>query len=186
MSLLQGWEKYFADEISTFHNLPRSWEQNATLPSWLVGSYIKNGPSQKQFGEEERWYSQWMDSWGKLNKITFTQSGEVLYSGRMIETGNYKKCAEAERLVPTITIAGVKPNDWSLTEMMEGFINNYDNTNVLLWRLGPEDPKNATYIATTDFPLVNIIDPDTLAVTGRNMPPLADGISMQVSANPSP
>ena len=37
-------------------------------------------------------------------------------------------------------------------------LNWYDNTNVLLWRLGAGDT-NATYIATTDFPLVNIIDP---------------------------
>ena len=74
------------DEPSTFHNLPLTWEEETALPSWLVGSYIKNGPSQKRFGSEERWYSQYMDSWGKLNKITFTQSGEVLFSGRMVET----------------------------------------------------------------------------------------------------
>ena len=184
MSLLQGWEKYFADEASTFHNVPLSWEQNATLPSWLVGSYIKNGPSQKQFGKEERWYSQWMDSWGKLNKITFTQSGEVLYTGRMIETKNYNMCVEADRMVPTVTVAGVSPNDWTLTEMMAGVFHMYDNTNVLLWRLGPEDQDNATYIATTDYPLVNKIDPVSLAVTGVYKPnPLTDGMSMQSSSH---
>ena len=80
-------------------------------------------------------------------------------------------------------MSSLSPNDWSLAEQMQGMLNWYDNTNVLLWRLGAGDT-NATYIATTDFPLVNIIDPDTLAVTGRNMPPLADGISMQVRCKP--
>ena len=178
-----GWEKFLSDEPTEFHNLPLTWEQKAPLPSWLVGSYIKNGPSQKRFGTEERWYSQYMDSWGKLNKITFTESGEVLYSGRMVETDNYKKCRDAEKLVPTITVAGVSPNDWSLTEMMQGFINNFDNTNVLMWRLGPEDPSKATYIATTDFPLVHIINPDTLAVTGRNTPPITHGYSLQTASH---
>merc|ERR1711936_608575 len=180
----KGWEKYFADEPSMFHNVPLSWEHNASLPSWLRGSYIKNGPSQKQFGTEERWYSQWMDSWGKLNKITFTESGEVLYSGRMIETRNYNRCVEADRIVPSVTVAGLAPNDWSLTEMMAGVLHLFDNTNVLLWRLGSEDPQNATYIATTDYPLVNIIDPDSLAVTGKYQPnPLTEGISMQSSSH---
>ena len=153
-----------------FQNVPLAWEHNASLPSWLRGSYIKNGPSQKQFGTEERWYSQWMDSWGKLNKITFTEAGEVLYSGRMIETRNYNRCVEADRIVPSITVAGLAPNDWSLTEMMAGLVHMFDNTNVLLWRLGPEDPDSATYIATTDYPLVNIIHPLSLAVTGTHQP----------------
>ena len=180
----QGWEKFLDDEPSTFTDLPLTWEQDAALPSWLVGSYIKNGPSQKRFGSEERWYSQYMDSWGKLNKVTFTESGEVLYSGRMIETRNYNRCVEADKLVPSITIAGVAPNDWSLTEMMAGMLHLYDNTNVILWRLGPEDPDNATYIATTDYPLVNLIDPVSLAVTGNYQPnPLTDGISMQSSSH---
>ena len=183
MLVFQGWEKFLSDEPTEFHNLPVSWEVSPGPPSWLRGSYIKNGPSQKQFGTEERWYSQYMDSWGKLHKLTFSESGDLLYSGRMIETNNYKKCAEAQRLVPTITIAGVKPNDWSLTEMMAGFINNYDNTNVLLWRLGPEDPSNATYIATTDFPLVHMINPDTLAVTGQNKPPISKGYSLQTASH---
>jgi len=179
-----GWDKFLADEPTEFHDLPLTWERNASLPTWLRGSYVKNGPSQKRFGTENRWYTQYMDSWGKLNKFTFKGDGSsVLYSGRMIETKNYLLCKEAEKLVPTITVAGVSPNDWSMEEIMEGVINNYDNTNVILWRLGPEDKDKAQYIATTDYPLVNIIDPDTLAVTGQKRPSILDGISMSSSSH---
>ena len=179
-----GWEKYLADEPTTFHNLPLTWEEDAPLPSWLVGSYIKNGPSRRQFGTEERWYSQYMDSWAKLNKVTFTATGEALFSGRMIESVNYLRCVEADKMVPSITIAGVAPNDWSPTEMMSSLLHGYDNTNVILWRLGPEDPQNATYIATSDVPLVNMIDPESLAVTGQLQPnPFPDGISMGSSSH---
>ena len=161
-----------------FHNVPLAWEQKASLPSWLRGSYIKNGPSRKQFGTEERWYSQWMDSWGKLNKITFTEAGEVLYSGRMIETTNYKRCADHDKIMPSVTAAALQPNDWTPLELAEGFLNMYDNTNVILWRLGAADPNNATYIATTDYPLVNKIDPESLAVVGHHRPPVTEGLSM--------
>ena len=119
-----------------------------------------------------------MDSWAKLNKITFTATREVLFSGRMIESINYQRCVEADKMVPSITVAGVAPNDWSPIEMMESLLHGYDNTNVILWRLGPEDPDNATYIATTDYPLVNKIDPETLAVTGHHRPPITEGFSM--------
>ena len=103
MLLFQGWEKFLSDEPTEFHNLPVSWEVSPGPPSWLRGSYIKNGPSQKQFGTEERWYSQYMDSWGKLHKLTFSESGDLLYSGRMIETNNYNRCVEADKIMPSVT-----------------------------------------------------------------------------------
>lgn len=77
-----------------------------------------------------------------------------------------------------LSLGPLKPNDWNALELVEGFMHLYDNTNVILWRLGPQDPEQATYIATTDYPLVNKIDPDSLAVTGSHRPPITDGISM--------
>ena len=63
--------------------------------------------------------------------------------------------------------------------MMSGAMHGYDNTNVMLWRLGPEDATAATYIATTDFPLVHEVDPVSLAVTAYRTPsPIRDGLSM--------
>jgi len=179
-----GWATFLSDEPTEFHDLPLTWERNTSLPSWVRGSYVKNGPSQKRFGTENRWYTQYMDSWGKLNKFTFKGDGStVLYSGRMVETKNYMKCKEAEKLVPTITVAGVSPNDWSMEELMEGVANSYDNTNVIMWRLGPEDKDKAQYFATTDYPLVHLIDPDTLAVTGEKRPSILDGIAMSSSSH---
>ena len=65
--------------------------------------------------------------------------GKVTMSGRMIESANYNKSVEAGEMVPTISLAHVLPNDWSWFEMMEGAVNGYDNTNVLVWKLGPQD-----------------------------------------------
>merc|ERR1719378_787513 len=129
----QGWVDYLDDESSSFTNLKLVWERDsAKLPTWLNGSYVKNGPARRSFGDGRR-YSSYMDSWGKLHKFTFTE-GEVSFSGRMLETTNYNKSVAAGKMVPTITIAHVEPNDWSMEEMVEGTMNFYDNTNVWLWK----------------------------------------------------
>ena len=68
------------------------------------------------------------------------------------------------------------------------FTHLFDNTNVILWRLGAEDPNNANDVATTDYPLVHHIDPVTLRVTDNYMfcllgGHIKDGITMMTSAH---
>jgi len=106
----KGWATFLEDEISTFFDIPLIWSLNSTVPEWIKGSYIKNGPARKKFGDD-RHYSSWMDSWGKLHKFTF-DGANVSFSGRMIETGNYNKSVEKGKMVPTVTLAPVLPNDW--------------------------------------------------------------------------
>jgi len=178
----KGWATFLEDEISTFFDIPLIWSLNSTVPEWIKGSYIKNGPARKKFGDD-RHYSSWMDSWGKLHKFTF-DGANVSFSGRMIETGNYNKSVEKGKMVPTVTLAPVLPNDWTMMEQPVAVSNLYDNTNVMLWKLGATNSRNGTYIATTDFPVVHEIDPDTLAVKqklGMNM--MTDGISMQTCSH---
>ena len=62
--------------------------------------------------------------------------------------------------------------------MMEGAVNGYDNTNVMLWKLGPADKDQGSYIAVTDFPDVHEIDPDTLAVKQKWGLSPTEGISL--------
>jgi hypothetical protein len=35
-----------------------------------------------------------------------------MFSGRMIETANYNKSIDKGKMVPTITLGKVEPNDW--------------------------------------------------------------------------
>ena len=64
---MQGWTEYLDDEFSNFEDLRLVWERDSALPKWLNGSYVKNGPARKGFGDG-RTYSSYMDSWGKLHK----------------------------------------------------------------------------------------------------------------------
>ena len=134
----QGWSDYLGDEVAAFQGVSLAWERATGIPTWIKGSYIKNGPAQRQFGTDEREYSSYLDSWGKLHRFSFNE-GKVSFSGRMIETANYNKSVAANKMVPTLTLAHTLPEDWNMMQMMEGAINGFDNTNVMLWKLGPED-----------------------------------------------
>ena len=63
----QGWAEFLEDETSQFHDLPLAWEQEGGVPAWIQGSYIKNGPARKEFGDD-RYYSNLLDSWAKLHR----------------------------------------------------------------------------------------------------------------------
>ena len=141
----QGWEDYLGDEVATFKEVSLAWERDAGIPTWIKGSYIKNGPARRQFGTDERQYSSYLDSWGKLHKFSFNE-GKVSFSGRMIETANYNKSVKAGKMVPTLTLAHTLPKDWNMVQMMEGAINGFDNTNVMLWKLGPEDKSDGQVV----------------------------------------
>ena len=69
----QGWEEYLGDEVATFQEVSLAWERDTGIPSWIKGSYIKNGPARKQFGTDERHYSSYLDGWGKLHKFSFNE-----------------------------------------------------------------------------------------------------------------
>ena len=42
-----GWKGYLRENTEEFHDLPLTWEEDITsIPSWLSGTYIRNGPAQ--------------------------------------------------------------------------------------------------------------------------------------------
>ena len=43
-----GWKSYFIENPKEFHDIPLIWEKGnqTTVPSWLSGIYVRNGPAQ--------------------------------------------------------------------------------------------------------------------------------------------
>ena len=45
-----GWKGYLKENTEEFHDLPLTWEEDiASIPSWLSGTYIRNGPAQVEY-----------------------------------------------------------------------------------------------------------------------------------------
>jgi len=171
----QGWSRLFEDEISEFHNEHLTWEAGGLdVPSWIKGRYIKNGPARMNFPNQTRYYTNWMDGWGKLHSFTF-DGPEVMFSGKLLEPPLYKKTVAAGDLVPSTTLAGLTPSDWTLAERAEiaamyASQTAYDNQNVLPVKLGDK------FVAATDWPMVTFFNPDTLETLGVEHPiPVSTG-----------
>jgi len=164
-----GWEKYLESEISEWHDVALKWEMNNTVPNWVKGQFIRNGPARLDFGGE-KFYTMYMDGWGKLHSFKLHQ-GKALSSGKMTETALYKMNAAAKEILPTITLAPVGPEDWTAWEEVQGFKNGFDNTNTHVWRYGSSKNKaDAQYVAITDYPTQTQFDVDTLDVTNVHVP----------------
>jgi len=171
----KGWSRLFEDEISEFHNEELTWENGGVgVPSWINGRYIKNGPARLNFPNQTRFYTNWMDGWGKLHSFTFN-GPQVSFSGKLLEPPLYKATIAAGDLVPSTTLSGLTPTDWTLTERaqiagMYATQTAYDNQNVLPVKLGD------TFIAATDWPMVTFFDPESLETNGVEHPkPVSTG-----------
>ena len=43
-----GWKSFLTESPAEFHDLPLEWETGnmTTVPTWLSGIFVRNGPSQ--------------------------------------------------------------------------------------------------------------------------------------------
>ena len=172
-----GWQKYFEEETSEFHDIPLSWEDNTRVPDWLSGTYVRNGPAQISFGSERRVLTSWLDGFAKLHSFKFSGS-QVLFSGKMLESPNYLASVAAGELQPMTTLNGFNSPDeeWSWWEKMKILgksllLTAFDNNNPALWRIGKDNLEEGIYLAVTDAPVplrFNISDLSTLGMQYPN------------------
>jgi len=156
-----GWTDYLKSELSEWHDVPLNWELNATVPAWVKGQFIRNGPARLDMGGE-KYFTMYMDGWGKLHSFKLN-GGKVLASGKFTETELYSKDKAAHEILPAITLAPVGPKDWTMMEMMQGLKNGFDNTNTHVWRYGSSTNKaEAQYVAITDYPTQTEFGVDSL------------------------
>jgi beta,beta-carotene 9',10'-dioxygenase len=126
-----------------------------TIPMWLCGTLLRNGPAKYEAGEKS--FGHWFDGLAMLHKFSFA-AGCVSYDNRFLRTGAYRE-AEAGRIPYTGFAAD--PCRSIFRRMATMFRPRLtDNCNVNLARLGEE------YIAMTETPLPVAFDPETLDALG--------------------
>ena len=80
----------------------------------------------------------------------------------MVESANYNRSVAAGALAPSITLGPVLPEDWNMLESLEGALNGHDNTNVMVWRLGPPDNGQVPSTCLTLLSLFLLSSPEPL------------------------
>uniref|UniRef100_A0A8C8A2B0 Carotenoid-cleaving dioxygenase, mitochondrial n=1 Tax=Oryzias sinensis TaxID=183150 RepID=A0A8C8A2B0_9TELE len=67
-----------------------------TIPSWINGLFLRNGPGKFEFGNT--YYNHWFDGMAMLHQFKI-QKGEVTYMSRFLQSDAYKKNSERDRIV---------------------------------------------------------------------------------------
>uniref|UniRef100_A0A8C6UVZ9 Beta-carotene 15, 15-dioxygenase 2, like n=1 Tax=Neogobius melanostomus TaxID=47308 RepID=A0A8C6UVZ9_9GOBI len=67
-----------------------------TIPTWINGSFLRNGPAKFEFGEDR--YVHWFDGMAMMHRFHI-KDGNVTYSSRFLRSDSYVKNTEKNRIV---------------------------------------------------------------------------------------
>ena len=170
-----GWKSYLAEDPTEFHDIPLVCEDPTPVPSWLSGTYVRNGPGQISFGSPRRVLTSWLEGFAKLHSFKLSGSS-VLFSGAMLQSPNYVASVEAGELVPQITLNKFSSDDeeWTWWEKMKIVYKMFTgdesgNNNPALWRIGHQD--DGIYLAVTDAKVATRFNISDLSTLGQEYPP---------------
>ncbi len=137
-----------------------SLEVEGTLPAWLQGSLIRNGPAKYDLGE--RTVNHWFDGLAMLHRFAFAD-GDVSYRNRFLESRAYRAATETGEI--SYSEFATDPCRSLFKRVQSVFSSKIsDNANVNITRLGEE------YVAMTETPMPVIFDAATLAAAGATSP----------------
>jgi len=143
-----------------FHSLhdeaAASLSVEGSLPPWLTGSLVRNGPGAFSFPDGSA-VDHWFDGLAMLYRFTFDpEAGEVHYRNRFLRTDAYEAARTGE------FDGGFATGETTLRSRLATFLTDpYDNTNIIVERVGDE------FLALTESPRWVVVDPDSLATTGH-------------------
>jgi len=150
-----------------FHSLEEersaSLAVDGSVPEWLTGSLVRNGPGTFSIGEEGS-VDHWFDGLAMCYRFTFDPGNEaggpvsrgrdaIHYRNRFLETDAYEAAQKGE------FDGGFATGETTLRDRLKGlFTEPYDNTNIIVERVGDR------YLALTESPRAVEIDPNDLSV----------------------
>lgn len=152
-----------------FHSLDEqrlaSLAVDGSLPQWLTGTLIRNGPGTFSIAGGNS-VDHWFDGLAMCCRFTFDPTNNrgasvgdaadaVHYQNRFLETDAYQAARAGE------FNGGFATGETTLRERLKGlFADPYDNTNIIVERV------DGRYLALTESPRAVEIDPTTLSVLG--------------------
>lgn len=132
-------------------------EVEGSLPGWLQGTLVRNGPAKFEAGDRE--LQHWFDGLAMLHAFQ-VEGGSVTYSNRFLETEAYRHVRdEGELGFPEFATDPCR----SLFDRFQSLFDPEltDNASVNVTRLADE------YAALTETPMPVRFDPETLEAQGR-------------------
>ncbi|XP_047353486.1 carotenoid isomerooxygenase isoform X1 [Vespa velutina] len=134
-----------------------------TVPKWLKGSLLRNGPGSLKVGDYT--FNHLFDSSALLHRFEILD-GNITYQRRFVQTESYKRNKAAQRIVVSEFGTKAVPDPCqSIFKRVAAVFNPSesisDNTMISVYPLGDE------YYTFTESPIIHRIDPETLETKGR-------------------
>ncbi|XP_067214323.1 carotenoid isomerooxygenase [Linepithema humile] len=141
----------------------RSINVTGSIPKWLKGTLLRNGPGNLKVGEYR--YQHLFDSSALLHKFEIA-NGEVTYQRRFVQTEVYKRNQAAQRIVFNEFGTYATPDPChSIFRRVAAVFNPdesmSDNSMITVYPFGDE------YYTFAEAPVMHRIDPKTLETMGR-------------------
>ncbi|XP_002732624.1 carotenoid-cleaving dioxygenase, mitochondrial-like, partial [Saccoglossus kowalevskii] len=134
-----------------------------TIPEWLNGSFLRNGPGLFEIGEDS--FNHLFDGMALLHKFT-VKDGKVTYQNRFLTSDTYRKNKAANRIV--VSEFGTLSNPDPAANFVEKMLS-------YVWPPVPEDNCNISWFkisekfcVCTETPFVWQVDPHTLVATKKH------------------
>ncbi|TWW63888.1 Beta,beta-carotene 15,15'-dioxygenase [Takifugu flavidus] len=143
---------------------PVEAEVRGSIPSWLQGTLLRNGPGLFSVGNSQ--YNHWFDGLSLIHSFTF-RNGEVTYRSKFLRSETYKKNCTSNRIVVSEFGTMVYPDPCknifsrAFTHLCNAIPDFTDNNLINIIRYGKD------YYASSEINYINQIDPVTLETVGR-------------------
>ena len=135
------------DEEITLDSLPIE----GTIPTWLSGSLLRNGPAKFEVGSEM--FKHWFDGFAMLHRFTI-HNGNVSYENKFLQSDTYKISMQEGHIA-----FGQFATD-PCKAAFKGMMTESVNANVTINKVAGD------YVAMTETPLPIAFDPHTLETLG--------------------
>jgi len=127
-----------------------------TIPNWLSGTLIRNGPAKFEVGKEK--FRHWFDGLAMLHKFSFKE-GKVAYANKFLESKAFKSAMETDKI--SYREFATDPCRSIFKRVSSMFSNTFtDNANVNITKIA------SSFVALTETPLPVEFDPQTLQTVG--------------------
>ncbi|XP_051902532.1 carotenoid-cleaving dioxygenase, mitochondrial-like isoform X8 [Hippocampus zosterae] len=132
-------------------------EVQGTIPHWINGSLLRNGPAKFEFGDTS--FNHWFDGMAMLHKFKM-EKGQVTYTSRFLRSEAYKKNSERDRIMVSEfgTVAMPDPCQNIFQRFFSRFemIKPTDNANVNFMKY------KGDYYVSTETNLIHKVNPENL------------------------
>lgn len=127
-----------------------------TIPQWLSGTLIRNGPAKFEAGKEH--LQHWFDGFAMLHKFSF-QNGQVSYINKFLKSRAFDSVQSTGKI--NYKEFATDPCRSIFKKMSSMFSNQFtDNANVNITKIASK------FVAMTETPLPVEFDPQTLKTIG--------------------